>query len=96
MTITEVQVDGATIMNSTLTAGGGTNSSGERSALATALANAINSYHTSGGGTFYMACAGGGCALGGGVTIPADTVAIIPTTTAGGGLPSRTTLTPAS
>jgi type IV pilus assembly protein PilY1 len=84
VTITEVQVDGATIMNSTLTAGGGTNSSGERSALATALANAINSYHTSGGGTFYMACAGGGCALGGGVTIPADTVAIIPTTTAGG------------
>lgn len=89
VTVTEVKVNGVTIMNSTLTASGGTNSPGERSTFATALANAINAYHTAGAGTFYKACTTGTtptCAtiLGTSVTIPADTVAIIPTTTQGG------------
>ncbi len=84
VTVTEVRVNGTLIMSSTVTAGGGTNSSGERSAFATSLAAAINSYHTAGAGTFYAACAGAACSLGPGVTIPADTVAIIPTTTSGG------------
>ena len=82
VTVTQVQVNGVTIMNSTVTASGGTNTATERSAFATSLASAINSYHTA-NSTFYMACAGAACSLGG-ATIPADTVAIIPTTAAGG------------
>jgi type IV pilus assembly protein PilY1 len=88
VTVTKVEVGGVTIMNSTVTASGGTNSSGERSSFATALANAINTYHTS-NNTHYVACTSGttpNCAtiLGAGVTIPAGTLAIVPTVTAGG------------
>lgn len=88
VTITQIQVNGATIMNTTQTAGGGTNASGERSTLATQLANAINAYHTA-PGSFYVACTTAtapSCTtiLGAGVSIPAGTLAIIPTTTSGG------------
>jgi len=82
VTVTQVQVNGVTIMNSTVTAGGGTNSAGERSTFATALVAAINTYHTT-NSTWYMACTA--CTLGSAV-IPAGTVAIIPTTAAGGAI----------
>lgn len=89
VTVTQVQVNGVTIMNSTVTAASGTNSSGERSAFATTLANAINTYHLpANGNTHFVACTTGtvpSCAtLLSGVTIPAGTVGIIPTATAGG------------
>ncbi|HRA97605.1 MAG TPA: PilC/PilY family type IV pilus protein [Nitrospira sp.] len=89
VTITEVKVNGVTVMNSIVTAGGGTNSSGERSTFATALASAINAYHVAGAGTNYAACTTATtitCAtiLGAGAAIPAGTVAIIPTVTPGG------------
>lgn len=91
VTVTEVKVNGVTIMNSTVTASGGTDTAGERSSFATALADAINAYHTAGAGTFYKACTSSttpSCTaiLGGSVTIPAGTLAIIPTTTQGGSI----------
>jgi type IV pilus assembly protein PilY1 len=85
VTITEVKVNGIAIMNTTVNASGGTNSSAERTAVANALATAINNYHTTPPGTFYAACAGTACdgILGAGL-ISNDTVAILPTQTAGG------------
>ena len=83
VSITQVQVNGVTIMNNVRTAATGTNSSGERQTLATQLAGDINSYHTT-NSTSFMACAGAACTLGPGITIPSDTVAIIPTTAPGG------------
>ncbi|MEZ5616537.1 MAG: PilC/PilY family type IV pilus protein [Rhodocyclaceae bacterium] len=84
VTITQVQVNGVTVMNNTLTAGGGTNSSGERNTMANNLAAAINAYHAA-PGSFYAACAGTACnAILGAGLIPSDTVAIIPTATSGG------------
>jgi len=87
VTITDVKVNGISIINTTITAGGGTNSSGERQTVATNLANAINAYHApAAGNTFYAACAGVSCAGIVPFAVPADTVLILPTTTAGGGV----------
>lgn len=88
VSITEVKVNGVTIMSSTVTAASGTNSAGERSSFATSLANAINAYHTV-PGSFFAACTSGttpSCSaiLGAAVTIPAGTIAIVPTVTSGG------------
>lgn len=93
VTVTQVQVNGVTIMNSTVTAAGGTDTANERRDFAKALADAINNYHLpANGNTNFVACTSTlgtpttpSCnALLSGVTIAADTVAIIPTATAGG------------
>lgn len=89
VTITQVKVNGVNIINSTITASGGTNSTTERTAVANALVTAINNHNST---PEYIACAGTGCNsapyntyfLG---TIAANTVVIIPTTASGSTTP---------
>ena len=99
VSITNVQVNGVSVIASTITAGGGTNSTGERTTVANQLATAINSHVSA---PDYIACAGNnttgtGCratqtiggtpynfTLFGLGTVAADTVIVIPITAPGG------------
>ena len=58
VSITQIRVNGVNIINTTITAGGGTNSSTERSAVAQSIVNAINGFTST---PNYRACKGSGC-----------------------------------
>ncbi len=92
--ISDIKINGVSVIGSSVTAATGTNTTTTRAAMATAIANAINSYNST---PEYVACAGSsttapGCgsspysaySLG---TIASDTVAIIATTATGGTTP---------
>jgi type IV pilus assembly protein PilY1 len=81
VTITDVQVNGVSIISSTVTAATGTNSSAERTTAANNLAAAIrakvdDAYYACGGTSYSCAAYG--------LTAASDTVVVIPTTAVGG------------
>lgn len=70
VSITDVKVNGISIINTTITAAGGTNTTNERRTVANNLAAAINSYVSS---PDYTACAGTACTP----ALATDTVKVI-------------------
>lgn len=70
VSITDVKVNGVSIINATVTASGGTNTAAERTAVANTLATRINSFVSS---PDYTACAGTACTP----ALATDTVKVI-------------------
>lgn len=58
VSITQIRVGGVNVINTTITAGGGTNTAAERGAVAQSVVNAINGFTSS---PNYRACKGSGC-----------------------------------
>lgn len=82
VSITNIQIDGINIINTTITAATGTNATAERQAVANAVASAINSYNlTTPAAPYpgYKACAGSACSP----AANSDTVVITPTIASG-------------